>query len=77
MSALWIVIFMALDNDIPTLASYAKELQTESNLADFLIQSLSSDHVRLPSVLCFMGLAALWAPVIDNKLAAKEKQNGR
>jgi hypothetical protein len=74
-SALWIVIFTALHGDSVILASYARELQSQSDFADYLVRSLSRDHVQLPSVASFMALAVLWAPVLDHKLAAKQQDS--
>lgn len=71
--SVWTIVFTALDDDISTFATYARELQSGNTWADTVIQTLMRDHVQIPSVLTLMLLAVLWAPVLDRALPVKAK----
>ena len=70
--ALWSLFLLTIAGWLPRLASYTEDLRLNSSAADSIIQTLMSEHMRLPGVFSCMLLAVLWAPVIESKLPVKE-----
>ena len=65
--ALWLVFWLTFAGNLPAIAAYTEELRSTS-VGDSVMQTLMSEHMRLPAVVSFMILAVLWAPVIESKL---------